>query len=377
MYMKNVLAAFYPLLITVMILPGKNCEHQAKQGVMPTEQNDGPYVLYKGEQVYIKYILNKEGSKIPKIDSFALLQKNDMAFTVAADEPGKMFSFLLKKKLQNEKSEYKKISKQFVLSDIEGNFKSFRKLLQANGVIDTGYNWTFGTGHLVLIGDFVDRGSQVTEVLWLIYSLEEKAKQAGGYVHFILGNHEIMNMSGDTRYVNEKYKENAALLGERYEDLFGENSELGRWLRTKNIMEKVGEMLYVHAGISSEINSMDIPIESINELVRPYYADSSYQYTDKRIDILYGDYGPFWYRGYYTGTTKASPEQIDSTVSKFNIRHIATGHTVVADTISAWYKGKVFDTDVHHAGGHSEALLIENGNYYRVNALGEKVQIQD
>ncbi len=46
----------------------------------------------------------------------------------------------------------------------------------------------------------------MTECLWLIYSLEEKAKAAGGYVHFILGNHEIMNMQGDFRYVQDKYR---------------------------------------------------------------------------------------------------------------------------------------------------------------------------
>jgi hypothetical protein len=214
-------------------------------------------------------------------------------------------------------------------------------------------------------------------VLWLIYSLEEKAKAAGGYVHFILGNHEIMNMSGDLRYVQSKYKENAVLLGERYEELYGENSELGRWLRTKNIIEKVGNILYVHGGISQEVNNMDVSIEQINELSRPYYADSFYQYTDKRLNVLYGDSGPFWYRGYYQGAAKASPAQIDSTLSKFNIRHIATGHTMVADTISVRYNGKVFDTDVHHAAGKSEALLIEGGKFYRVKPSGEKFLIKE
>ena len=64
----------------------------------------------------------------------------------------------------------------FVVSDIEGEFKAFRQLLQGNNIIDENFNWTFGNGHLVLTGDFVDRGTLVTEVLWLIYSLEEKAK---------------------------------------------------------------------------------------------------------------------------------------------------------------------------------------------------------
>lgn len=375
--MKKIALAFVPIMMSGFILPVKRYNHNKTPAIMHTEQDDGPYVLYKNEKIFVKYIMNDHGSKLIRSDSMALSQKESLSVIVSTDEPGKTFPVQLKKKLQAEKSEYKKISKQIAISDIEGNFGPFRKLLQANGVIDSNFNWTFGNGHLVLIGDFFDRGSQVTEVLWLIYSLEEKAKEAGGYVHFILGNHEIMNMSGDLRYVQSKYRENAVLLGERYEDLYGENSELGRWLRTKNIIEKVGNILYVHGGISGEINRMDISISGINELSRPFYADSTYKYDNKKLDTIFGDSGPFWYRGYYKGSPIATPEQIDSTLSKFNIRHIATGHTMVADTISSWHGGKVFDTDVHHAAGKSEALLIEDGKYYRVNTTGEKFLLKE
>jgi len=50
---------------------------------------------------------------------------------------------------------------------------------------------------LVLVGDCVDRGQEVTQVLWLIYKLEIAAKNKGGSVHFVLGNHEIMNFQGN------------------------------------------------------------------------------------------------------------------------------------------------------------------------------------
>ena len=186
-----------------------------------------------------------------------------------------------------------------VLSDIEGNFGALRKLLQANKVIDEDFNWKFGDGHLVLIGDFFDRGQQVTEVLWFIYYLEEKAKAAGGYIHFILGNHEIMNLSGDLRYVQQKYFDNATLLNQKYVTLYDENSELGRWLRTKNIVEKIGDIVFVHGGISGDINRMNISIPDINKLARPYYADSTFKNTDQKSDIIFSDLGPFWYRGYY------------------------------------------------------------------------------
>ncbi len=369
--MKKFTFAIFPFLAMASIMINKSFECQPKGGSDPLSY-DGPYVLYRNDQVVVKYVFDNGGTKSVKTDSMPLSQRSGISLVVGTDEPGKTFSVPLKKELENEKTEYPGVTKQFILSDIEGNFRAFRKLLQGNGVIDENFNWTFGNGHLVLTGDFFDRGTQVTEVLWLIYSLEDKAKAAGGYVHFVLGNHEIMNLSGDVRYVQPKYFETASLLKEDYMMLYNEHSELGRWLRTKNIMEKVGDILFMHGGISPAMNSMNIPVSTVSTMARPYYADSTYKYPDPRLDTLYSNLGPFWYRGFYTGDGRASSTDIDNTLSIYGVKHIATGHTIIADTISILFKGKVFNTDVHHAGGHSEALLLEGGKYYRVNGLGEK-----
>jgi len=94
----------------------------------------------------------------------------------------------------------------------------------------------------------------------------------GGSVHVLLGNHEIMNMSGDLRYVQPAYFDHARLLGKDYMQLFDENTELGRWLRSKNIIQKTGRFLCMHAGMSYEILNRKLSLEAINELVRPWYA---------------------------------------------------------------------------------------------------------
>ncbi len=363
--MSRFILASIPLFLFSLIVPFMEKDNPV--------QYDGPYVWYDNGQVHVRYINDEGGVRSLRSESVAESAKENLVLNVATDSVGKTFEVKLKRKIQKEKSEYKKPGKQFVISDIEGNFGAFRKLLQAGGVIDAQFNWTFGDGHLVLIGDFFDRGDQVTEVLWLVYSLEEKAKAAGGYVHFVLGNHEIMNMSGDMRYVNKKYTEAATLMGQPYVHVFGENSELGKWLRSKNIVERVGDMLYTHGGISSDINQMDITLQNMNELAQPFYSDSTYQFPDPRLDIIFNDNGPFWYRGYYSKTAPLATEaQVDSTRDKFNVRHIVTGHSLVSDTISTWFKGKVINTDVHHVGGKSEALVIEDGNFYRMNASGEK-----
>jgi hypothetical protein len=335
---------------------------------------DGPYVLYRNDSVFVNYIEGDSLSASLKTDSMKLSGKDNITLRINTDLPGKTFSVKLKPKLTNEKAEYKKVSKMLILSDIEGNFEALRKLLQGNHVIDDDLNWTFEKNHLVLVGDFVDRGTMVTEVLWFIYSLEEKAKAAGGYVHYILGNHEIMNMSNDLRYVQDRYLRNAALMKTSYMQLFGPGAEIGRWLATKNVTERIGDILFMHGGISQYVNMMNIPLNELNDISRPFYTDTTYEYSDKRLNILYSDFGPFWYRGYYTAQ-KATMAQIDSTLNIYGVRYLTTGHTIVANEIRSFYDGKLFDTDVHHAGGHSEALLYENGKFWRVNAAGEKSDI--
>ena len=355
--------------------PDSNNKDQLQKMPFAPVTIDGPYVLYRNDSVFVNYIEDDGGTKTVKTENLPATAKNSISFQVNTDIPGKTFSVQLKQKLATEKSEYNGIKKMLVLSDIEGNFAALRTLLQGNGVIDDNFNWTFGKDHLVLVGDFVDRGTMVTEVLWFIYMLEEKAKAAGGYVHYILGNHEIMNMSNDLNYVNERYIQHAQLMNKPYMQLFGADAELGRWLATKNTVERIGKTLFMHGGISGYMNQMAIPLKDLNDMTRSFYTDTTYQYKDQRLNIIYSDFGPFWYRGYYKAP-RATIEQIDSTLNIYGVNQITTGHTIISTEIRSLYNGKLYDTDVHHAEGQSEALLIDDKKFMRVNNKGEKFEIK-
>ncbi len=363
------------LLIMLMWIPISLASLPGGDKELP-QKIDGPYVFYDKDNMSVTYIEQSGKEKKAITDNKTAVDKKALELIVNTDLHGQTFAVKLKPKLTEEKSEYTKVTKMMVLSDIEANFKAFRTLLQANGVMDADYNWIFGTGHLVLIGDFFDRGDQQTQVLWLIYSLEEKAKAAKGYVHYILGNHEIMNLNGDHRYVHPNYMEHASLMQTSYLSFYGEQSELGRWLRTKNIVEKINDVLFVHGGISSFVNQMALPLTKVNDLARPYYADTTLQYKDIKEEVLYSDFGPFWYRGYYKGKPLATKAQIDSTLDLYGVNYIMTGHTIVGEHIQSYFDGKVFNTDVHHASGHSEALIIENKKFYVVNGRAERKEIK-
>ncbi len=327
---------------------------------------DGPFI-FNGVNNSVIYSL--DGSNI----NHTTISSDSNTVLWVQPDSGQHFSFELKKKLQTEPSTFKQPSRMFIFSDIEGNFEALRKLLIANGVIDENFNWTFGNGHIVFNGDMFDRGLQVTECLWLLYSLENKAIQSGGYVHYILGNHEIMNLQGDHRYTQIKYKQNAALLNQTPRDLYGQQSELGRWLRTKNIVEKIGNMLFIHGGISTTINQTGLSPEKINQIARPYYDKIGSQYPDSLVKMVMNDRGGiFWYRDYYQLERNKIEPVIDATLHLFKVDHIFTGHTIVADTATVHFNGKLFNTDTRHAEGKSEGIYIENGSFYRVNERGDR-----
>ena len=368
-------AVIFAALFACCLDPDSEKKSYIHKQATDTTVIDGPYVLYHNDSVFVNYIVDSSGVKAIRRDHMPSSGKNNVSLQINTDIPGKTFTVQLKQQLSNEKPEWNGVKKMLVISDIEGNFEALRKLLQGNKVIDENFNWTFGKDHVVFVGDFVDRGTMVTEVLWFIYMLEEKARAAGGYVHYILGNHEIMNMNNDLGYVNERYIQHAALMNTPYMQLFGPNAEIGRWLATKNIVERVGNILFAHGGISAYVNSLNISLKELNEITRPYYTDTTYKYSDERLNVIYSDFGPFWYRNYYK-SPRASKGQIDSTLDIYGVRHITTGHTVINNEIRSVYGGKVFNTDVHHAEGHSEALLIDDKKSWRVNNKGEKFEIK-
>lgn len=280
------------------------------------------------------------------------------------------FTLRLKQHLENERDVYQHANRIFVVSDIEGNFQAFCKLLIKAGVIDKSLRWIFGDNHLVIAGDCFDRGNEVTECLWLIYSLEEKAKSRGGHVHFILGNHEIMNMNGDWRYIHPKY---AVRQSRGVSALYEGNNELWRWLCTKNIIEKIGNILFVHAGIAIELVQMKLSVSDINSLARPYYTRANESFSDPALALIFGnDTSPFWYRGYYLGTS--SEEQVNATLSYFNVKTIVTGHTLIGQ-VDSFFNGKVINVNTDHAGGNSEGLMIKKEKFYRIAIKGKTEKI--
>jgi calcineurin-like phosphoesterase family protein len=196
------------------------------------------------------------------------------------------------------------------IGDVHGDFDDFVTILRVTGLIDKENHWIGGKATFVQLGDLLDRGPKPHEVMDLIMELEKEAAQAGGQVVSLLGNHEVMNIMGDLRYVNpanyasfadgdsEKrqraaYKEylkwrhnHAALLSELPQPMelteaewmarhplgfieqraaFGPKGKYGQWLRKHAAVAEIDGNIFLHGGIHPVLANMKI--DAINKRI--------------------------------------------------------------------------------------------------------------
>jgi hypothetical protein len=333
---------------------------------------DGPWLFYKGSSTTRKQIVPRGGALVVQTDS--LLTKQDQLLTCYITETGTSFSFPPHPFPASQPTHYAMPAKMLVLSDIEGNFKGLQQVLTGTGVTDTHDRWHFGTGHLVFVGDMFDRGLQVTECLWLLYKLEYEAEQAGGKVHFLLGNHEVMNLTGNYQYVRRKYRHNADSLHLPYAQWYTPATELGRWLRSKNVIERIGSTLFVHGGISPQVLAQHLSLDQLNHLTRQGIDALNHQALQGTAKLIsQSDLSPDWYRG--IALEEASAQHVQQVLRTYGAKTMVIGHTP-SEQIHTLYQHQVIAIDIPHQEhteqGFMQALWWENGTFYVIDQQRRK-----
>lgn len=276
--------------------------------------------------------------------------------------------------------------KLLVLADTHGEYEIVVAFLQRQGVIDEKLRWRFGKGQLVVTGDMFDRGAHQLEILWLFYKLEAEAKRKGGALHVLLGNHESMILRGDERYLHPRYPEVAKILGvPGYSALFTDETPLGGWLRSRPAVLKLGDMLFLHGGISPAIVDAKIDIPTLNQGIRTALATPAAQSKslDVQTQLVAGSSGPQWYRGYFGKGDEATPAaEVDRSLASYGVSRIFVGHTIV-EKVTPLYGGKVIAVQVYPHRDETngapvlEGALREKGLWYRVGATGLRERLAD
>lgn len=333
--------------------------------------NDGPYLFLTGDTlraIWIEDSMMRERLLVSDRTSEIKLPSGQSASYAEL-----VRTYRIKPKYRQM---YKRVDSIAVISDAHGHYDNYLKQLLSNGIIDNDLNWKFGRGHFVFLGDAFDRGEDVTEILWHLFKLEKQAARAGGAVHLLLGNHEQMVLSGDLRYIHEKYRKVEAIAGTTYANLYSEKSVLGKWLRSKPVMITINNILFVHAGASPELAQEELKVKHVNKIFaeRITGREADLPAGDAELDLLSGNNGPLWYRGYFNDTT-LTVEQVDSILDFYGREHVFVGHTPHRE-VSILFENKVTGIDTGMGYGRPGTMIIyKEGHFYRGSASGVRTDL--
>jgi hypothetical protein len=180
------------------------------------------------------------------------------------------------------------------------------------------FKWIGGKTYVVQVGDQIDRcrpyGGNTCEAnitindedsdleIMLFYdSLDRIAKKKGGRLFSLLGNHEIMNVMGDMRYVSHKGIKEYSPEPKEYD-----NGYINRVDKFKSVIAKklactrstilvIGDYLFVHGGIAHKL-AYNYKLIDVNAIIRNFLYGKLSNNNDIKKVLNSSRYSPLWYR---------------------------------------------------------------------------------
>jgi hypothetical protein len=281
-------------------------------------------------------------------------------------------------------------------------------ILRTAGIIDNRNRWSGRRAVLVQVGDVLDRGPDSKKALDLLRKLEGEAQRAGGRVYALLGNHELMRLVSDWRYVSQgetdafKNADSADLRDRAYtvfsteaekaakaagkpfdpaayreqfmKDVplgslemrfaFDAKGEYGAWVRQRAAVARINGILFLHGGVSEPASMMGC--EGINAAVRKDLQSLPVPLEQVASLFSAGETGPLWYRGLANQPEEALAPTLDVILERMKARAIVIGHTtVLPGKITPRLGGKIIQIDTgmvngeFYPGGVAAALELQ------------------
>ncbi len=256
------------------------------------------------------------------------------------------------------------------IGDVHGDLEALRGALQLANLIDEEDAWVGGQSVLVQVGDQLDRGDDERAILHLLEDLADQAWEAGGAIYTLLGNHEVMNVELDLRYVTEGgWADFADVPHDPADPLLAEYEEYQRGrvaafrpagpyaqlLARHNAVMQIGDTVFVHGGLLPGLAAEGL--DAINASTRAWMLGEgptpSYFHTDD---------DPFWSRHYSDSPDLEDCALLHQTLELLGAKRMVVAHTVQQFGITPACQDQVWRIDVGLAsyyGGPTEVLAIQ------------------
>jgi len=255
--------------------------------------------------------------------------------------------------------------------DVHGDLDALRRALRLAGAIDADDRWSGGELVVVHTGDSIDRGDQDREVLELLHRVSGEASDSGGRLLALCGNHELMNVGGDTRYASPASKKafrdlsgldldhptvRALKKPERaHAAAFLPGGPMARILAKRDVIAIAGDSIFVHGGVLPA--NVEYGIDRINAEARAWMLGEA----AGPPEWIRSDDSPVWSRHYSDEPDAVDCETLASVLESLDLARMVVGHTVQKTGISSACGDRVWRIDTGmsaHYGGEVQALEI-------------------
>ena len=303
------------------------------------------------------------------------------------------------------------------VGDVHGAYEPFVALLREARLVDDRERWIGGDAWLVQNGDVLDRGPDSRRVIDLLRKLQREAARAGGAVYPLLGNHELMRLVGDYRYVSEgeyaafrrrdsqalreasleqavraaaaraaaaQQPFDAAAYRERFlaeiplgsvelRAAYGPFGSYGEWLRRLPAVVVINDVAFVHGGISAAVAPLGC--RGVNDAVEKELRGA--RDTDGAA-LGSDEAGPLWYRGLATEPEDSFEPTLERVLAEFGVRGFVIGHTPEPGRVVARFGGRVIVVDSgmlggrFYPGGAAAALELDGATMTAIYAGGRR-----
>jgi len=257
------------------------------------------------------------------------------------------------------------------MADWHGDLTAARKALRLAGAINDDDQWIGGDLVLVQTGDQLDRGDQEQAILDLLDRLEDEAAKAGGAVHVLLGNHELMNVAWDFRYVTDGGWQDfqdadiaidsadtalAKLPPEQRARAaaFKPGGEYALLMADRNVAVIIGRNLFVHGGILPA--HLEYGLERLNRDTRAWLRGEAAE------PLIYHERDdPVWDRHYSDDPDADDCTILEEVLSDLACDRMFVGHTVQENGVTSYCEQQVWCLDTGaaaHYGGPVQVVEI-------------------
>jgi hypothetical protein len=214
----------------------------------------------------------------------------------------------------------------YIIGDIHGQYDRLVDLLRGAGLVNQGLEWSGGAARVWFMGDFFDRGPCGIESVELVMRLQDEARDAGGQVDALIGNHEPLILSA-LRFGETRNGWGSTFLWD-WRRNGGNDEELGRlterhveWLSGLPAMALVGDLLLIHAD-ATFYTSYGATIDEVNGAFRALLRGGDADAWDRLL-------GQFSDRKAFVDSDPDGRARAAQLLADYGGRRIIHGHTPI------------------------------------------------